>query len=125
MRRNQSGSGFTAGKRYRIAEETMGFREMCYVVFDDRGSRNYFTIEPDSDGKSYRDWFTLEIDEEPRVGDVVKPYAAHAQWETTLTKRHYEEDGIYGKAWKHTHDSGWIGEDQVYIIDDSREEVAA
>lgn len=61
------------------------------------------------------EYLTVPNPEEPRVGDVVKPYAATAQWEATLTKRHYEEDGIYGKAWEHTHDSGWIGEDQVYI----------
>ncbi|MBU8715414.1 hypothetical protein KM924_23205 [Brevibacillus parabrevis] len=32
---------------------------------------------------------------------------------------------VYGKPFLHTHDSGWLGVDQIEITDDSREEVSA
>jgi len=36
-----------------------------------------------------------------------------------VTRMYPSSDGIYGKAFKHTIDSGWLGDKQVAIIDDS------
>jgi hypothetical protein len=73
---------------------------------------------------------------EPRVGDVVTSNdEAHATATasyvpiatTTLIKRAPECDNRFihgvecGLAWRHTHDSGWIGDKQFRIIDDSRD----
>jgi len=57
--------------------------------------------------------------DEPRVGAVVKANDPDIPWTTTLTERFPKMDGYYGKAWRHTHDSGWIGEKQFYAIDDT------
>ncbi|MFK4304324.1 hypothetical protein ABH892_004464 [Paenibacillus sp. RC254] len=58
--------------------------------------------------------------DEPRVGAIVIDRYFTNTWETTLTSRiqQYDASG-HGKAWRHTHDLGWIGEDQFAIIDDT------
>lgn len=41
---------------------------------------------------------------------------------TEITGRNYKYDGAgYGLAFNHTHDSGWVGEDQLFVIDDTRD----
>ncbi|WP_134903120.1 hypothetical protein [Paenibacillus polymyxa] len=58
--------------------------------------------------------------DEPHVGAVVIDRDFIIPWETTLTSRiqQYDVSG-HGKAWRHTHDFGWLGEDQFAIIDDT------
>ncbi|MMZ60159.1 hypothetical protein D1872_222340 [compost metagenome] len=57
--------------------------------------------------------------DEPRVGAVVDTRRDGGEWVTTLKRRYPELDGLYGTAWKHTHDYGWLGEKQFEIIDDT------
>lgn len=49
-------------------------------------------------------------------GDVVRPKSGVPDWTTTLIERAPEFDGRYGPAWKHSHDSGWIGEVQFELV---------
>lgn len=58
--------------------------------------------------------------DEPRAGAVVADEDGVISWSTTLTEREAHLDGArHGKAWRHTHDCGWIGENQFVIIDDT------
>jgi len=48
-----------------------------------------------------------------KSGDVVRSKTGSPTWTTTLKERDPRMDGTeHGKAWMHTHDSGWIGENQ-------------
>ncbi|SDW23562.1 hypothetical protein [Paenibacillus sp. PDC88] len=58
--------------------------------------------------------------DEPRVGAVFTPKKTGLTWTSALKKREAYYDGTrYGKAWKHTYGSGWVGENQIEIIDDT------
>ncbi|AHM66896.1 hypothetical protein PPSQR21_032570 [Paenibacillus polymyxa SQR-21] len=58
--------------------------------------------------------------DEPRAGAVVADEDGVISWSTILTEREAHLDGArHGKAWRHTHDCGWIGENQFVIIDDT------
>ncbi|UMR33985.1 hypothetical protein MJ749_14900 [Paenibacillus polymyxa] len=58
--------------------------------------------------------------DEMHVGAVVADASGVVPWSTSLTEREACLDGAgHGKAWRHTHDCGWIGENQFVIIDDT------
>ncbi|KJK28454.1 hypothetical protein [Paenibacillus polymyxa] len=58
--------------------------------------------------------------DEPHTGAVVADEDGAISWSTVLTERDTRLDGAgHGKAWRHTHDFGWIGESQFVIIDDT------
>ncbi|WP_433943645.1 hypothetical protein [Paenibacillus sp. SN-8-1] len=57
--------------------------------------------------------------DEPRVGAVVDTRPGGGTWTAVLKRRESGLDGIYGRAWKHGHDRGWIGEEQFEVIDDT------
>ncbi|QDX93614.1 hypothetical protein EEL30_15710 [Brevibacillus laterosporus] len=62
---------------------------------------------------------------EPRVGDVVLVTESGAITGSTMTVTRMEpelDEFGYGKAFSHTHDPGWLGSDQVSVIDDSRDQ---
>lgn len=68
----KSGQYITAGKRYEIIEEVDGL----FVFLDDDGDEHCWSIEPDEDGDSYRDHFTLETNDKPidgRKAEVTHP----------------------------------------------------
>lgn len=53
----------TVGEEYKVkVDESNG----VYDITNDMGMNHGFTIEPDSDGLSYRDWFTVKGDEAVR-----------------------------------------------------------
>lgn len=58
---------------------------------------------------------------EAEVGDVVE-WGSLSKKTSTLTQRipHFDTKGC-GKAFRHTHDGGWLGDKQVKIVDDSKE----
>lgn len=46
---------FTVGRKYHVVDET----EECFSVINDKGYEEDYTKEPDEDGHSYKNWFTL------------------------------------------------------------------
>lgn len=54
------------------------------------------------------------------VGHIIDTKRGGGNWTATVTKMYPSRDGYgYGKAFEHSHDDGWLGEDQVTIIDDT------
>lgn len=58
LRCHTEAADLTVGKSYEVLSESDG----CYVIRNDRGVSELFTIKPDEDGDSYRNWFTLETE---------------------------------------------------------------
>lgn len=59
---------------------------------------------------------------EVRVGDVVQGVRFRNITMTITSRDESKDTDEYGEAFRHTRDKGWIGERQVRVIDDSREE---
>jgi hypothetical protein len=88
----QGGSNFTAGKRYEIVNEV----GTDYSIKNDVGVIEFFTKEPDEDGDSFRNWFTLETAEQPRKIDgrkaeIINPGRRYDDYITFAEKYGYPE----------------------------------
>ncbi|WP_232696153.1 hypothetical protein [Brevibacillus daliensis] len=72
------------------------------------------------------EYLTVPKPTEVRVGDIVKTKTElGGGWVTKLTSRDFYHDNhrIGNKlAFRHTHDAGWLGDNQFDVTDDSREE---
>jgi hypothetical protein len=82
------------GERYEITSED---ERSYYVEF---GS---YTKEPDHNGKSYRDWFTLETDEQPREIDgrkaeVIRPGQRFSTYKQFAVKHGYPDAAAVSDA---------------------------
>lgn len=54
------------------------------------------------------------------VGHIFDTAPGGGNWSATVTKMYPSHDGYgHGKAFKHTHDNGWLGEKQVTITNDT------
>lgn len=54
------------------------------------------------------------------VGHIIDTEPAGGSWTATVTKLDDSRaHNLYGKAFQHSHDSGWLGEKQVKVIDDT------
>lgn len=63
----QSTDTFTAGKVYGGL-----FDGQDYIITNDRGIAEIFTVEPDDDGDSYKTWFTTENPNYKSFGDMTQ-----------------------------------------------------
>lgn len=51
---------FTLGEKYKVLKTYVDEENyLCYEVLDDEGDFASFTVEPDEDGLSYKNWFKL------------------------------------------------------------------
>ncbi|WP_163530976.1 hypothetical protein [Halobacillus ihumii] len=60
--------------------------------------------------------------EEAEVGDVVRWIEPYNKVCTLTERASHVDDMGQGKAFYHTHDNGWLGEDCFNVIDDTKEE---